>query len=59
MSGGPRADELDLEVYFGVVLGFALYLPQICVKVDRRSTCKSTPSAQAFVLTHNKETDVT
>ena len=22
MSGGPRADELDLEVDFGIVLGF-------------------------------------
>ena len=32
MSGGPRADELDLGVYFGVVLGFALYLPHICVR---------------------------
>ena len=32
MSGDPRADELDLEVYFGVVLGFVLYLPHICVR---------------------------
>ena len=32
MSGGPRADELDLEVDFGVVLGFAVYLPHICVR---------------------------
>ena len=26
-SGGFRADEVDLEVYFGVVLGFTLDLP--------------------------------
>ena len=32
MSGGPRADELDLGVYFGVVFGFAFYLPHICVR---------------------------
>ena len=32
MSGGPRADELDLEVDFGVVLGFAFYLQHICVR---------------------------
>ena len=32
MSGGPRADGLDLGVYFGVVLGFAFYLQHICVR---------------------------
>ena len=25
MSGGPRADEVDLEVDFGIVLGFLIY----------------------------------
>ena len=25
-------DEVDLEVYFGIVLGFVLYLPHICVR---------------------------
>ena len=29
---GPRADEVDLEVYFGVVIGFTLCLPHICVR---------------------------
>ena len=32
--GGPRADEVDLEVYFGVVLGFTFDfdLPHICLR---------------------------
>ena len=32
--GGPRADEVDLEVYFGVVLGFTrdTHLPQVDLK---------------------------
>ena len=29
---GPRADEVDLEVYFGVVIRFTLCLPHICVR---------------------------
>ena len=30
--GGPHADEADLEVYFGIVLGFTFKIPHICFR---------------------------